>query len=564
MRILNVLLLVALMAAAAIMYYGQNANTTFVTVGQRIGSAHSGGAGVGGAPGRDQWHAAPPNDFNVEEYARRSDNSFHLAKSDPLSTFSIDVDTASYTNVRRFLMEGRLPPKDAVRIEEFVNYFSYHYAAPQGEHPISVSTEMARCPWQPQHHLVRIGIQGKTIATEEMPPRNLVFLVDTSGSMAGWNRLPLLKKSLALLARQLTRRDRVTIVEYAGRAGLVLPTTPGDQHAKILAALDKLYAEGSTNGGEGIQMAYRLAEQSFIKGGANRVILGTDGDFNVGVTGSELIRLVESKRNTGIYLTVLGFGMDNLKDATMEKLAQHGNGFYAYIDTMAEAQRVFLEKIGTLIPIANDVKVQVEFNPTQVQAYRLIGYENRLLEHHDFNDDAKDAGDMGAGHTVTALYEIVPPGVPFKTPNTDALKYQEKSRLTPQADNKELMSVKVRYLPPGEKQSRLLTATVTSEDRPFEAASKDFRFAASVASFAMLLRQSPHRGETSFAQVEQWTKAVINADDHPQRREFLHLVQTAQRLVRPNLSDVSNGRVALTKPSRSQYAGFDQRPRDWQ
>jgi Ca-activated chloride channel family protein len=554
MRIIVVLFFVALLAGSAIMFCGQNANTTFTTVGQKIGSAHMGGSGVGGAPGRDHWQAAPSDRSNVEEYARRSDNSFHLAKSDPLSTFSIDVDTASYTNVRRILMQGRLPPQDAVRIEEFVNYFSYDYAAPQGEQPISVSTEVARCPWQPQHHLVRIGIQGKTIATQEMPPRNLVFLVDTSGSMAGWNRLPLLKKSLALLTKQLTRRDRVTIVEYAGRAGLVLPTTPGDQHVRILAALDKLHAAGSTNGGEGIQMAYRLAEQSFIKGGANRVILGTDGDFNVGVTGSELIRLVESKRDTGISLTVLGFGMGNLKDATMEQLAQHGNGFYAYIDTLAEAQRVFLEKIGTLIPIANDVKVQVEFNPAQVQAYRLIGYENRLLDHHDFNNDAKDAGDMGAGHTVTALYEIVPPGVPLKAPITDALKYQENSRPTPQSDNKELMTVKVRYLRPGEKQSRLLTATVTLEDRPFEAASKDFRFAAAVASFALLLRQSPHRGATSFAQVEQWTKAVVNGDDHPQRREFLHLVQTAQRLAQVELSDLSNGRIALTSPSRSRNA----------
>ncbi len=480
--------------------------------------------------GRLDPHAKQDNIASGEEYERRRDNPFQLAVNEPLSTFSIDVDTASYTNVRRILNEGKLPPRDAVRVEEFVNYFTYDYPAPEGEHPFAINTETAACSWNPQHQLVRVGIQGKHIDPARMPPRNLVFLVDTSGSMASENRLPLLKKSLALLTKQLRQRDRVTIVQYAGRAGLVLPPTAGNQHETIVAALDKLYAEGSTNGGGGIQMAYDFAQQAFIKGGANRVILGTDGDFNVGLTGSELIRFIEAKRDTGVYLTVLGFGMGNYKDATLEKLAQHGNGTHAYIDTFAEAQRVFVERIANLVPIANDVKVQIEFNPTSVQAYRLIGYENRLLNHQDFNDDSKDAGDMGAGQTVTALYEIVPHGVPFEAPKVGPLKYQEKANLTLDAKSKEVMAVNVRYVPPTEKASKLVQATVSQQNRPFAEASCDFRFAASVASFAMLLRESPHRGATSFAQVQQWAKGATGPDEHGHRREFLQLVQTAQRL----------------------------------
>jgi Ca-activated chloride channel family protein len=527
MRIVPAMLLVGLLGGILIMRSGESAHSTFTTVGNKIGSC-----GVGG--GRVQEHALrrignPADSGSVEEYDRRPDNPYHLAKSAPLSTFSIDVDTASYSNVRRMLLEGQLPPYDAVRVEEFVNYFTYDYPQPDAEHPIAINAEAAMCPWNTQHQLVRIGIQGKRIDAAKMPPRNLVFLIDTSGSMASPNRLPLLKQSLALLTKQLNRRDRVTIVEYAGRAGLVLAPTPGDQHAKILAALDRLHADGSTNGGEGIQMAYRYAQKAFIKGGANRVIIGTDGDFNVGVTGSELIRLIESKRDTGIYLTVLGFGMGNLKDATMEKLAQHGNGFYAYIDTISEAHHVFVEKIATLIPIAKDVKVQVEFNPAHVQAYRLIGYENRLLNHRDFNDDKKDAGDMGAGHSVTALYEIVPAGVEIDLPRVDALKYQEKPLMAAEAKTNEMMSVKVRYIPPVETRSQLLTAVVIKDRRPFEAASQDFRFAASVASFAMLLRDSPHRGETHYAKIHGWAKTAIGADEHGHRREFLRLVQIAQR-----------------------------------
>jgi Ca-activated chloride channel homolog len=483
--------------------------------------------------------AAPPMGRNEareagEEYEKRSDNPFHLADKEPLSTFSIDVDTASYTNVRRMLMEGMLPPRDAVRVEEFVNYFTYSYAAPEGEPPIAISAESAICPWNDKHQLVRVGIQGKYLDASQMPPRNLVFLVDTSGSMNAPNRLPLLRRALAVLSKQMKKQDRISIVAYAGSAGLVLPPTPGDQRETILGALDRMHAGGSTNGGDGLRLAYHVAEQTFIKGGANRVIIGTDGDFNVGVTGADLIRLIETRRDTGIFLTVLGFGMGNLKDATMEKLAQHGNGTYHYIDTFAEGHRVFVEQLASLVPIAKDVKVQIEFNPAHVQAYRLIGYENRLLNHQDFNDDGKDAGDMGAGHTVTALYEIVPHGVEVKLPKTDPLKYQKKLEPTLDAKSSEIMSVKVRYIPPADKTSKLLMTAVNAGRRPFEGASSDFRFAASVASFAMLLRDSPYRGEATYAQVHQWATAAKGPDEQAHRREFLRLVQTAERLAHAN------------------------------
>jgi len=453
-----------------------------------------------------------------------------MAVNEPLSTFSIDVDTASYTNVRRMLNEGALPPKDAVRVEEFINYFTYNYPAPEGEHPITVSSESSICPWNAKHLLVRVGVQGKFLDPSQIPPRNLVFLVDTSGSMNPPNRLPLLRKALTLLTKQMKKEDRITIVTYAGSAGLVLPPTSGDKHAEIIGALDRLHSGGSTNGGDGIKLAYAMAEQAFIKGGVNRVIIGTDGDFNVGVTGSELVRLIETKRDTGVFLTVLGFGMGNLKDATMEKLAQHGNGTYAYIDSFAEAHRIFVEQIASLVPIAKDVKIQIEFNPTHVQAYRLIGYENRLLKHEDFNDDTKDAGDMGAGHSVTALYEIIPPGVDIKLPKVDALKYQKRTELTMDAKSNEMMSVKLRYIPPTEKASKLLTTVVTPERRPFDAASSDFRFAAAAASFAMLLRESPYRGATSYRQVHGWADGAKGPDEQGHRREFMRLVQKAENL----------------------------------
>lgn len=465
-----------------------------------------------------------------EAYEHRTDNPFHSALREPLSTFSIDVDTASYSNVRRFLTEGRLPPPDAVRIEEMLNYFTYQNPQPRDEHPIALGAEAAMCPWNPKHQLVRISVQGKTLDDESTPPRNLVFLLDTSGSMNAPNRLPLLKHSLRLLAKQLNGKDRVAIVAYAGSAGLVLPPTPGDQYAAIVGALEHLHAGGSTNGGDGIALAYNIAHQTFIPGGANRVILGTDGDFNVGVTGADLVRLIGQKRATGIYLTILGFGTGNLKDATMERLAQHGNGQYAYIDTMAEAQKHFVDNVGGLVTIAKDVKIQVEFNPAWAQAYRLVGYENRLLQNQDFNDDAKDAGDLGAGHAVTALYEIVPPGVPFDLPKIDDLKYQKQSQLAPSADSPDLLTVKLRYIPPQEKQSRLMAVTVKNSKRPPDEASADFRFASAVAMFGMLLRDSPYKGTANYPAVLQLAQGAARVDVGGHRAEFVRLVDVAARL----------------------------------
>lgn len=475
-----------------------------------------------------EQETAPP--VTGETYEHRTDNPFRSALSEPLSTFSIDVDTASYSNVRRFLGEGQLPPPDAVRIEEMLNYFTYQNAQPAGEHPVAISTEVAICPWNMQHQLVKISLQGKALDPQDTPPRNLVFLVDTSGSMNAPNRLPLLQQSLRLLAKQLTRRDRVAIVAYAGSAGLVLPPTRGDQYAAIDAALEQLHAGGSTNGGHGIALAYNVAQQAFIQGGANRVILGTDGDFNVGVTGADLVRLIEQKRATGIYLTILGFGMGNLKDATMESLAHKGNGQYAYIDSLDEARKQFVENVGGLVTIARDVKVQVEFNPAWVQAYRLVGYENRLLQNQDFNDDKKDAGDLGAGHAVTALYEIVPPGVPIDLPKIDALKYQKQTGLAAAADTLDLLTVKLRYLPPEEKQSRLLTQSLKNGKRTPAEASADFRFAASIAMFGMLLRNSPHKGEADYQSALELARSGARFDPNGHRAEFLRLVETASRL----------------------------------
>jgi Ca-activated chloride channel family protein len=471
--------------------------------------------------------------FNTEAYDRIFDNPYLKVAQHPLSTFSIDVDTASYSNVRRFLTQGQLPPKDAVRVEELVNYFTYDYPEPRGEHPIGVTTEVGPCPWNANHQLLRIGLRGKRIDAENLPPRNFVFLVDTSGSMNAENRLPLLQKSLGLLVPRFTRQDRVAIVAYAGSAGLVLPSTSGDRQNDIRAALNRLHAGGSTNGGEGIVLTYRIAEENFIQGGVNRVILGTDGDFNVGVTSQgDLVRLIEEKRKTGVYLSILGFGMGNLKDSTMEKLAHHGNGHYAYIDTIDEARRIFVEQGASLCTIANDVKVQVEFNPRRVQAYRLIGYENRLLLPEDFNDDTKDAGDMGAGHCVTALYQLVPPGQALDVPGVDPLRYQEPSKTAPAPDNGELLYVKIRYTPPEARHSVLLSHPVINPDAKLDARSADFRFASAVASFGMLLRESRYKGDTTYASVLRLARAGLGPDLQGHRAEFVRLVEAAHRLSR--------------------------------
>lgn len=465
-----------------------------------------------------------------EQYDRIEDNPFLGVRNNPLSTFSIDVDRASYTNVRRFLTNGQRPPKDAVRIEEFINYFPYSLPAPRGNDPVSISSDVMAAPWQPKHQLVRVALQATRIETANLPPNNLVFLIDVSGSMNDWNKLPLVKQALRLLVDQLRPQDRVAIVAYAGAAGLVLPSTSGDEKVRILEALDRLDAGGSTAGGVGIELAYRTAREHFLDKGNNRVILATDGDFNVGPSSdSELERLVEIRRREGTYLTVLGFGTGNYQASKMEKLAKVGNGNAAYVDNLAEARKVLVEEMGaTLLTVANDVKVQVEFNPATVQAYRLIGYENRLLATEDFNDDAKDAGDIGAGHQVTALYEVVPVGVQGTVTirGRDSLRYVAPDRSMQSAataSSGELLFVKLRYKQPGQTTSRLMTHAVAARvnSRP----SADTRFAAAVASFGMLLRDSEYKGNSSAAQILEQIRAALGDDVGGYRAEFVQLVE---------------------------------------
>ncbi|HEY3122230.1 MAG TPA: VWA domain-containing protein, partial [Vicinamibacteria bacterium] len=420
----------------------------------------------------------PEAQHNTEAYERIYENAFLDVLQHPLSTFAVDVDTASYANVRRFLTQGQLPPKDAVRIEELINYFPYDYSPPEGDAPFAVSTEVAACPWAARHKLVHIGLQGRRIPSADLPPRNLVFLIDVSGSMIDPQKLPLVKAGLSLLVDNLTERDHVAIVVYAGASGLALPPTPGDQKEKIREALAALEAGGSTAGGAGLVLAYKVAEEGFVEGGVNRVILATDGDFNVGVTSQgELVRLIEEKRRSGVALSVLGFGMGNLKDSTMEQLADHGNGNYAYIDSLQEARKVLVSEAGgTLVTIARDVKLQVEFNPRTVSAYRLIGYENRLMRAEEFNDDGKDAGEIGEGHSVTALYEVVPAGARVDLPSVDPLKYQRPRVVAATAAGGELLTVKVRYKSPDGDTSRLLAVAIR-EDAAREP-SDNARFAA--------------------------------------------------------------------------------------
>ncbi|HEX2092877.1 MAG TPA: VWA domain-containing protein [Longimicrobiaceae bacterium] len=471
-------------------------------------------------------------EHNTEEYDRIRENEFRDVALNPLSTFAIDVDPASYSNVRRFLSEGRLPPPDAVRIEELVNYFDYDYPDPSGEHPFSVITEVSAAPWNPAHRLVHIGIQGKRMNAAEMPPSNLVFLVDGSGSMESPDKLPLVKQSLRMLVEQLRPRDRVALVVYAGSAGLVLPSTPGSEKRTILEAIDRLEAGGSTAGGEGIRLAYRVAREGQIRGGNNRVILATDGDFNVGVSSdAELVRLIEEEREHGVFLTVLGFGTGNLKDSKLEQLADHGNGNYAYVDGVQEARKVLVGEMGgTLLTIARDVKVQVEFNPARVRAYRLIGYENRLLAAEDFNDDRKDAGELGAGHSVTALYEVVPVGAATAVRGVDPLRYQEVRARSQASGSGELMTVKLRYKEPEGDMSRLITHPVPDRQVAPEAASADFRFAAAVAEWGLLLRGSRFRGQASHEQVLSLARGALGEDRSGYREEFVRLVQSSRRL----------------------------------
>jgi len=470
-----------------------------------------------------------PADFHTEAYDPIRDNPFLAATANPLSTFSIDVDTASYANVRRFLAQGQLPPKDAVRVEELLNYFRYEYPEPGGETPFSVTTEVAACPWKPEHRLVLVGLRGRSFADSAVPPRRLTFLLDVSGSMDEPAKLPLLKAAMALLVESLREQDRVAIVVYAGSSGLVLPPTHGDRQAEIRDALASLEAGGSTAGGAGIQLAYRVAADMFLPGAVNRVVLATDGDFNVGITSlGELSRLIEEKRRGGVFLSVLGFGAGNLKDSTMEMLADRGNGNYSYIDSLAEARKVLVSEAGgTLVTIAKDVKIQVELNPRRVSAYRLVGYENRLLRAEDFADDRKDAGEIGAGHTVTALYEVVPAGVATSLPGVDPLRYQQPAPPSEASAGDELMTVKLRYKQPDGDTSRLLATAVRDLPAP---ASENVRFAAAVAEFAMLLRDSEHKGGSSWAEALALAEGARGRDPGGYREAFVALVRRAEEL----------------------------------
>ena len=474
-------------------------------------------------------HFQPP-DFNTESYAHIAENDFRLVSASPLSTFSIDVDRASYSNIRRFIQDGERPPVDAVRIEEMINYFPYEWGSVGREHPFSVTTEVWDAPWERDHRLVRIGLHARSIDTEDLPPSNLVFLLDVSGSMRPENKLPLLKKAFALLVDQLRPQDRVAIVVYAGAAGLVLPSTPGNKREKILAALDKLQAGGSTAGGAGLELAYATAFEHFMDGGNNRIILATDGDFNVGASSdAKMVRLIEQERDGGTFLTVMGFGTGNLKDSKMEQIADHGNGNFHYVDGLLEARKVLVEEMGgTLFTLAKDVKLQIEFNPASVAGYRLIGYENRVLADEDFNDDTKDAGELGAGHTVTALYEVVPVGVAVPREEMDDLRYQPRPDDLPASEfADEMMYVKVRYKDPDGTKSKLLEQAVADRSR---SPSVDFRFATAVAGFGMLLRDSKHAGDLTLGDVVGLAEKGKGDDPRGYRGEFIRLVEATRDL----------------------------------
>ena len=477
----------------------------------------------------------PQPQWNRESYNAEEENDFISTANDPLSTFSIDVDTASYSNVRRLLNSGQLPPKGAVRIEELINYFSYEYPQPDSKHPFSVTTELGPSPWNDSHKLVRIGLKAKDIDKKDLPPSNLVFLIDVSGSMSASNKLPLLQKSLKMLVSQMGANDRISLVVYAGNDHVVLSPTAGSEQQKIITAIDSLGAGGSTHASSGITTAYQLAKQAFLPKGNNRIILASDGDFNVGITSrGELQKLVEEKRKSGIYLTVLGFGMGNYHDDTMEILADKGNGNYAYIDNLLEAKKVMVKEMsGTLFALARDVKIQVEFNPSKVGAYRLIGYENRVLADEDFNDDKKDAGEIGVGHTVTALYELIPVGATGQ-PTVDPLKYQKKTQEKQYA--KEFMTVKLRYKPLEASESVLLSTIVQENSLALKETSNDFRFASAVAAFGMLLSDSKYAKSVKDVKGASWSqtlhlaKGAKGKDREGYRAEFIRLVEMAEIL----------------------------------
>lgn len=471
-----------------------------------------------------------------ESYAEIEENGFKSPWKNPYSTFSIDVDAAAYSNVRRFINNGQLPPADAVKIEEMINYFTYDYKSPKGDHPFGVEQEVSAAPWNNDHKLVHVGIQGERIEMDNLPASNIVFLLDVSGSMGSPNKLPLLKKSFKLLINELRPEDRVAIVVYAGAAGEVLESTPGNEKGKILKALERLNAGGSTAGGAGIKLAYKIAQENFIKDGNNRIILATDGDFNVGASSDKKMQdLIEEKRKSGVFLTVLGYGMGNYKDSKMEILADKGNGNHAYIDNILEAKKVLVNEFGgTLFTIAKDVKIQVEFNPATVQAYRLIGYENRRLNDEDFNNDKKDAGELGAGHSVTALYEVIPVGVDSDFKPLDDLKYRKKKKIELSENTSDLMTVKLRYKQPDKSKSIYLDTVIKNESTSFNRTSANFRWSAAVASFGMILRDSDYKNEVSFSEVIKLAKGAKGGDEHGYRAEFIRLVETVELLAESN------------------------------
>jgi len=477
-------------------------------------------------------------EFNREGYRVIVENEFADVTAHPLSTFAIDVDAASYSNVRRFLRDGTLPPRDAVRVEELVNYFDYDYPDPTGADPFSITTEISAAPWNPAHRLVHVGIQGRRMNTRDLPASNLVFLIDVSGSMDYPNKLPLVKQAFRLLVDQLRPQDRVGIVVYAGAAGVVLEPTPGDQKETILEAIQSLRPGGSTAGAQGIRRAYQLARQAFIPGGNNRVVLATDGDFNVGVSSdAELVRLIEQERQSGVFLTVLGFGTGNYQDAKMEQLADAGNGNFAYIDQLQEARKVLVREMGgTLFTIAKDVKVQVEFNPARVKAYRLIGYENRLLAAEDFADDARDGGELGAGHSVTALYEIIPADSDEPVRGTGPLRYQTTQPRTGAGGN-ELMTVALRYKDPDGDVSRLVQHPVLDRGVALARTSDDFRFAAAVAEWGLLLRDSRFKANATWPAVAELARGALGDDRGGYRAEFVRLVAQSQHLAETRRGD---------------------------
>lgn len=479
--------------------------------------------------GRDSYYSK--EEYNREGYNRIYDNEFKDSKHDPLSTFSIDVDRASYSNVRRFLNQHSLPQADAVRIEEMINYFSYKYPQPKTDDPFSITTEYTECPWNKKHSLIHIGLQGMEVKLDNLPANNLTFLIDVSGSMGSEDKLPLLKSGLRLLIEQMRSEDKISLVVYAGAAGVVLPPTSGDHKDRILDALDKLQSGGSTAGGEGIMLAYKTARENYNAKGNNRIILATDGDFNVGISSDgELTRLIEKEREDGIFLSVLGFGTGNYQDGKMEQLADKGNGNYAYIDNILEAKKVLVKEMGgTLLTIAKDVKLQIEFNPAKVKAYRLVGYENRLLNKEDFNDDKKDAGELGSGHTVTAIYEIIPAGSEELVASTDALKYQE-TKPNSASTSSEVMTIKFRYKEPKEKTSKLMTHIVSDQKNAFDNTSENCRFSVAVAEFGMLLRDSKFKGDSDFKSVMTLAKSAKGTDEEGYRAEFIKLVEIAELL----------------------------------